>query len=195
MLMPNIYSGKKVCLIAPGKSLDKHQIEFDKYEIVVGINRLYKTSFVNKINILYHHSILQNKSVSVADIEYMITILKNEKNFLKLICCPFLNKKNKVVDILSLAKKNNFYNYSFCPEIAKIDIKPIPLTGMVAINHIISSGASFVDMFGFDFYSDGYIENLKDFHLMHKKYHNIESNKKFLQNLIERNPEKISWKK
>jgi len=202
--MPDIYKDKKVCLLGCGKSLEKYNIDFNNYDIVVGINRIYKTSLLNKINILYY-SFGQGDRSSIKD---MFQILLNQKNFYTFIGCPAGHRKKppglfspdkgskskslidvkKILDEINFCNNKNFYYFH-----SNVKIKPLPLAGMTAVSHIINSEASFIDMFGFDFYTHGYTESLKDFHINHKKYHNIENNKKFLKNLINKHPEKIKW--
>ena len=47
---------KKICLFASGSSLLNHNINFEEYDTVIGINRCYLTPEIKYVDILFHNS-------------------------------------------------------------------------------------------------------------------------------------------
>lgn len=187
--MENMYHNKKICILGAGKSIEKHNIIFSNYDIVVGINRLYKTNFIKNINILYHN-------LSIVEWPYlhsMITTLKENKNFKEAIFCPWYHKKEKKIYLYNLLDHYRFTNYVYNNTISKSlpEIKKRPLTGISALNHIILSKGEHIDLYGFDFYQEPYTQQLNKFK-QHFAYHNIPSNKAFFLQLLSKNPN-IKW--
>jgi hypothetical protein len=190
ILLKNLYENKTVCLLGGGDSVSKFFIDFNSYDLVVGINRIYKTNYYKHINVLYH-------GLGIADwknVLPMINLIKQCDNIEYLIACPWNKKRiGKIKDILT--KIDFFENKKFicCRNILRECIvrKKRPLTGMAVLNHIILSKAAKVDIYGFDFYEAGYVGGIQSFDP--RKYHDLDANKEFLGNLIVKYPGKINW--
>lgn len=185
-----MYKEKKVCLLGCGKSIEKYNIDFSSYDIVVGINRIYQTSFIDKINILYNGFGDGDRH----NARFMLDLLKTKNNFISLI----LLRNEEDYNLIKLIEETKFLDhksFSYLPGLLNIKYVRRPLTGIVALNHILKCDVGLVDIFGFDFYVNGYIEGLKEAHpkKITAQWHDLSKNKNFLKNLIKIYPEKIIW--
>jgi hypothetical protein len=188
ILLTDLYKNKKVCLMGSGDSISRFSIDFDSYDLVVGINRIYKTNYINHINILYNGLGIKDWK----NIVNMINLIKMSDNIEYLIACPWV--KDRIRKLENMLKEVNFSkNYICCRNIVrKCPVKKgRPLTGVSVLNHIILSDAETVDIYGFDFYKSGYVGGIKSFDP--RKHHDLNANKKFLQDLIVQYPGKINW--
>jgi hypothetical protein len=189
ILLTDLYKNKKVCLLGGGHSSSAYNIDFDSYDLVVGINRIYKTRYINNINVMYN-ALSKKDWVNVKD---MLDLLIDQTKFIYLIACPW--SKKRTYEINYIIKEKNFCEnkkFLYCRNIVReAPVKKRPLTGMAALYHILLSGAVGVDLYGFDFYTTGYLDHLPKFN--HDRCHDIDANKKFLQDLIVKYPEKINW--
>ena len=195
LTIPNsdhLYLNKSVCLLGCGSSLSKHDIDFSKYDIVVGTNRIYQTEYMQHINVLYYN-------LSSTDSKNLDTLFHKKQtlaHFKYIVFCPW-SSGPKRRDVLEkklqqylIDTDNHIYSKGIVRKLTEINIRP--LTGVAAVNHILFSGASKIDLFGFDFYESSYISKLEKFN-RHDKHHDIESNKQFLLKLIEENPNIVNW--
>jgi len=187
MIFNDLYTDKKICLLGCGSSLDSQNIDFDSYDIVVGTNRIHRTKYIKYIHILYHN---------VSNKDSIETIYKNtisQKQFQYIIFCPFISGP---ITRGYFREQVNKYNITYCiynKKIARqVAVEKRPLTGIVALHHMLVWEPSSIDIYGFDFYTDTYIEGLYKFR-KHDKLHDIEANKKFLLELINKNPKRITW--
>ena len=189
ILLPDLYQNKRICLLGNASSLTNFNINFNNYDIVVGINRIYQTKYIDNIHILYNA--LSKKDWNNTTI--MTSILKSKPQFKCFIACPWGAKRTS--QIKNILSQCNFYDtkqFLFCRNIVRqVEVPKRPLTGIAALNHILLSGGNNVDLFGFDFYKTKYIDNLPVFD--HRKYHDIEANKEFLINTINNPNNKITW--
>jgi hypothetical protein len=189
ILLTDLYENKKVCILGGGNSSSAYNIRFDSYDLVVGINRIYKTRHINNISVMYN-ALSKKDWKNVKD---MLYILSNQKKFIYLIGCPWFKKRTD--EINDIIKETNFCEnkkFLYCRNIVReVPVKKRPLTGMAALYHILLSGAAAVDLYGFDFYTTGYLERLPKFN--HDQYHDLDANKEFLQDLIVEYPGKINW--
>lgn len=185
----NLYKNKKICLLGCGLSLEKYKINFNDYDLVVGANRIYKTEYCSHINVLYYNL---SKKDNCNDMLKHISLLNNIKY---IVFCPWSSGPKRRMYLEQLLNVYKITNHLYCKFIVRglKGIKRRPLTGMAALNHIIYSGASEIDIYGFDFYEEMYINNLTKFD--HDKYHDIESNKNFFLNLMQQYPNQIKWNK
>lgn len=190
ILLKDLYQNKKICLLGGGSSTTKFFIDFDSYDLVVGMNRVYKTNYINHINVLYHGLGLRDWK----NVYSMVDIINNCDNLQYFIACPWFKKRIKKTKLI-LDSSNFFENKKFicCRNVVRKCFvgKKRPLTGVAILNHIILSGAEKIDVYGFDFYTSNYIGDLKNF--SPQKYHDLDANKEFLQNLILKHPNKINW--
>jgi hypothetical protein len=189
ILLKDLYENKKVCLLGGGDSSSVYNIDFDSYDLVVGINRIYTTRHATNISVMYN-ALSKKDWTNVRD---MLDILSNQKKFIYLIACPW--SKKRTYEINYIIKEKKFCEnkkFLYCRNIVReAPVKKRPLTGMAALYHILLSGATSIDLYGFDFYTNKYLDNLPKFN--HDRYHDIDANKKFLQDLIVEYPEKINW--
>jgi hypothetical protein len=185
----NLYQDKKICLIGNGDSSTKYNINYDNYDLIVGINRIYQTSYWSKINVIYYN--LSQKDSH--NIEYLFSLIKQSNNFKYLIFCPWCSgpgRRKKLEDLLNKYQINDhIYAKGIVRQIP--EIKKRPLTGIAALNHILLSDPQLIDLYGFDFYQNSYINNLTRY-IAHDRHHNIDSNKKYLLKLLNNYPQKIN---
>lgn len=195
LTIPNsehLYLNKSVCLLGCGSSLSKHDIDFSEYDVVAGINRIYQTNYMQHINVLYYNlSSADNKNL-----DSMLYKKTQAHHFKYIVFCPWSSGPQRRESLQKKLQKyqidtdSHVYSKGIVRKLTQINRRP--LTGVAAVNHILLSGASKIDVFGFDFYTNQYVNQLKRFN-SHNRYHDIESNKKFLLNLIEKHPNKIIW--
>jgi hypothetical protein len=187
----HLYDNKNICLLGNGESLEKHYIDFDKYDVVVGINRIYQTKYWKNINVLYYN--VSKKDAN--NLEYLLNLIMNSNNFKYIFFCPWSSGSKKRKTIENLINKYKIKNHIYSKEMARNikHIKKRPLTGIAALNHILLSEIKNIDLYGFDFYKTQYINNMQKFN-QHNKFHDLESNKSFLYKLINNYPNKIKWK-
>jgi hypothetical protein len=188
ILLKDLYKNKKVCLMGGGDSISRFSIDFDSYDLVVGINRIYKTNYIKHINILYHGLGIKDWKNIIS----MINIIQKYDNIQYLIACPWFKRRTKVLEYI-LKEVNFSKKYVFCRKILRQCAvkKSRPLTGLAVLNHIILSEAETIDIYGFDFYKSGYVGGIESFDP--RKHHDLDANKEFLQDLIVQYPERINW--
>jgi hypothetical protein len=183
-LEKNIYKDKNVCLLGCGGSLDKKQINFKKYEKVVGVNRIYKTKYFEKINILYDSAHYKFDPLTNAKVN-TINNSKLEYYFLT----PGIKSQQKLKLQKNLIEKIKIKNFLYKnrPEM-RVSGKKI-LAGLFVLNSILIGLPKKIDLYGFDFYEENYTNGLEYVHEIEiiKKMHTLESEKKYLENLIKQN--------
>ena len=179
-----LYKNKKICLIGSGDF--KNNINYEKYDIIVGINQIYKTDFFEKVDIIYH-------GISDKD-PFFYENLNFYSNFKKIILIPRISKnnKNRVKKIII----NNFNNNKIMFDVNIIknledSISTNPLSGVTSLTHISRYSPNSIDIYGFNFYENDYIEGMIVYNDA-KKSHNIDSNKKHFDNILIEN-KKINW--
>jgi len=185
----NIYLNKKVCLLGNGPSIKNYDIQYQSYDLVVGINRIYKTYLKDKIHILYYNL----STCDWEDLSKLLLFLSNKIDFKLIVFNPWylsVEKKQYLYDMLKFYNlKNKFIYSSNIVRSLRLGNKTSkatrPLSGNAALNHIIRSKASSVDIYGFDFYNDSnnkYFDDLKFFN--HNRYHDIPQNKDWLERTV-----------
>lgn len=186
----DIYKDKKICLLGCGSSLEKYNINFDNYDLVVGINRIHLTEYWPYINILYYN--LSKKDEF--NLPHLLNRIQNSKHMKHLFFCPWSSSRQKKLKLRTLIRKYNIVNHTYCKTIVKQipNIKKRPLTGVAALNHILLCTTKTIDIYGFDFYQNNYINKLQ-YYSAHEKYHDIGSNFDFFKTLLETHNDKIVW--
>jgi len=191
ILLPDLYKDKKICLIGNGSSLESKNIDFNKYDVTVGINRIYQTNYINSINVLY----TSLSRVDWHNVYGMVNKLKLTPIFQLLIACPWSKTRTKNIEYI--VQQQGFCDtkkFIYCRNIVRgVKINKRPLTGVAALNHIMLSDAESVDVYGFDFYTKNYVNNLQKYN--HSALHDISSNKEFFINLQQKYLDKIIWHK
>jgi len=198
-MLNQIYNDKKICIIANGSSTINYNIDYDSYDIVVGINRIYHTPIFDKINVLY--SVLGIKDWH--NIEYMIELLYAKNNFHYLVACPWYLKYDKKLLLYQLIKNYNLKNKFLYSNSVVRDLtnkgghtgsfKKRPLSGIAVLNHILSFRPKEISIFGYDFYEKENVYNLPQYDRMTAKNHDIEENRIYLEKLVCEN--NITWHK
>lgn len=187
----DIFNNQNICLLGCGSSIDKYDINFNGYDLIVGTNRIYQTSFMKYVNVIYY-----NMS-SVNNIHLFFEAIKANPNYKYTVFCPWSSgpKRRAVLDQQIKQYEIDDSQHVYSKGITrKLNILPRPLTGVAALNHLLFCGAKSVDVYGFDFYTESYTHSLKRFK-KHNKYHDLSVNKKFFLDLIAQNPYKINWHK
>lgn len=176
---------KSICLMGSGNSLKKFkpQINKNNYEIIAGLNRIYRTDMIDRIDILFHNASMHDElrlSCHLLDIEklnYLVflpsipsTYDQYYKNFNSSI--PELYFDKIIFDLLEHSNQNIKYNCNL-------------LTGISSLLYLIkaSNNSSKIDLYGFDFYSQGYYGGLQQF----ASPHNINKNKIILDDIVSNN--------
>ena len=183
-----LYLDKSVCLLGSGGSIENYDIDFDSYDLVIGLNQIYKTNYIKKINIIYH-------GISVNDQEFL-SFVDNINNEIMVIIAP-RKMKSTLRRLNDLIEKNKV-GFNLCLHEKTFElVGNNPLMGVMVINELVNSGVKNVDVYGFDFYTQPYIsgaKELKNHPNNDKNIHDLEINKNFFINLIENN-KNVIWKK
>ena len=183
----NIYKNKKICVLGCGSSLEQYNIDYENYDVVVSFNRIYNNEkYLKHVNVIYNCLSYQDRD----NFDKMISILVEQKQIQYLILCPNWLPKCIKVDIYRILCKHNFSKFFYSTDIVRNPaivkgVKGIPLSGIAAIYHICTHDPQSIDIYGFDFYTSNYIENIKFYpNYFPSRHHNLQSNKKFLETLI-----------
>jgi hypothetical protein len=184
------YKDRKIALIGSG-NYSHDLIDFSIYDIVVGVNQIYKTNILDKIDIIYH-------GLSVKDTDF-IELLPNISNYKKVIFIPRIVKSNntRISELLYEFKYKN-YKFYWEPDIRRDSedrMQTNPLSGIVALEHIIEQEPLYLDLYGFNFYTDSYIEGMSilDNHpSVINNIHDLEKNKSYFIEILNKN-KKINW--
>jgi hypothetical protein len=149
MNLNNIFKNQKVCLLCCGESLDKHSINYDNYDIVCGVNRIYKTRYFNYINFLFDgcHYIYDPLSVQ------KIKLLNNSNLNNIVFTCGFM-AFDIITNLSNRLNKKHIIKYRDIINNQKISV------GTEAFLTIVKSEPGSLEVFGLDFHSSNYIEEL-----------------------------------
>jgi hypothetical protein len=176
-----LYLDKNVCVMACGSSLDTHQIDFEKYDTVVGINRLYKTDYLNHMHILYDAAHYIFDPVNEKKVNAI-----NSSNLKLWILTPGIITYNHM-------KKERLAKCT-TPHVISQDrfyAPPVRITlGIYVLKDVIKERPKSMDIFGFDFYSGRYARDLPQMDPTKKidDLYNLESQKGFLDEILNSNP-------
>jgi hypothetical protein len=183
-LLISLFKDKKICLLGNGSSIYKYDINFRCYDEVIGFNRIHKTPYFNNITILCHGCGLVDKK----NIDCIFSRATNMNNIKHLIFCP--TRSTQKNNIISLAQKYCLdHKTTFSTKFIRnrklynsIGGKH-PLTGIAMLYWIVKSLPVKIDIYGFDFYSQPSLENIKDYPNRTNRFHSIEKNKIFFEKL------------
>lgn len=181
----NYIKNKSICLMGSGNSLKKFkpQINKNNYEIIAGLNRIYQTDMIDHIDILFHNASIYDELKSnhnLLDIEklsYIVflpgipsTYAERYRKFNSSIPKSYTNKI--IVDLFEHSHQNIKYNCNV-------------LTGISALLYLIktSNNSSKIDLYGFDFYTQGYYGDLQKF----GSPHDMNKNKIILDDIVSKN--------
>jgi hypothetical protein len=191
----DIYQNNKICVLGCGSSLEQYDINYENYDVVVSFNRIYNNQkYLKHVNVIYNCLSYQDRN----NFDKMISTLSQQKKLQYLIMCPWWLPKCVKVDTYRILCKYNFLNYVYSNDIVRNPaviktVNGIPLSGIAAIYHICTHNPKNIDIYGFDFYTSGYIENIKSYpNYFPSRNHDIESNKNFLNDLISKY-QNINW--
>ena len=181
-----IYGGRKICLLGSGRSVEDYDIDYDYYDIIIGLNQVYKTKYINIIDIMYH-------GISVDDVDFLNEV-NNIREKVELVLLPKpLNKQIKKLKAL-LSEYNYYYNIDIHEE-AYVNVKSNPLMGLMVLTELSNSGTHSIDIYGFDFYETPYIEGaveLRNHPKYHVTNHDIKANKEYFLDILS-NKDNITW--
>jgi len=189
--LDRFYKQKKVCLLGNGGSIEKYDIDFEQYDVVIGINRIWRTKFAPYINI-YYNSMSSTEKKNV--LEMFLAVQKNE-NFQFFVCCPFSSGPKTRKELSAKIGLSELDRHMYIKVIARhlgSLINKRPLTGICALYHCLLSDPQKIDVYGFDFYANKYVENLKKYK-QHDRLHDIDANLEFFSDCIVKHPSKIEW--
>jgi len=193
VLLDEFYKDKKVCIIGSGNSSNKHDIDFLSYDVIVGINRIYQTKYGPYINV-YYNSMSKKEYSHFPD---MLEKISGSNNFKYFYCAPWSSGPQTRKFMASLFYFANVENYTYNKRLARAvgrRVNKRPLTGISALYHVLLSQPTKVDLYGYDFYNEKYIDDKIKRHKTHNRLHDLESNQEFLVSLIQEHGEdKIRW--
>lgn len=193
-MVVDLIKNKKVCLLCPGKSLEKHKIDYSKYDLVCGVNRIYKTDYFDKINLFFHNASINDTPNKICD--KVFSQKDNKQRYIVFV--PGEISKIRFSIFKELDKTTIKYNNVLC--LYSIHQQLINtfgfnlLSGLMCVYLMLQLKVEHIDIYGMDFYSHGYINGtnkapLREFDIEHS----LASNLVFLKNLIKHNPKKINW--
>ncbi len=179
------YKNKYICIIGSGKSSEKFDINFDKYDEVIGFNRIYNTKYKDNITILYDGL---SKHI---DTDTLIQGISTCKNLKKILLVPtsdskyYLDKAKKV-----MLELNCKLEYILINNNSRLKSNTKILTGVSIFIHILSKNPKHIDIYGFDFYEQDYIDGISK--LENLKVHNMVENKKLYISYINKYNNKVT---
>jgi hypothetical protein len=175
-----LYLDKRVCALACGGSIDTHQIDFDYYDTVVGINRLYKTKYLPHLHVLYDAAHYVFDPVNKNKVDAI-----NASNLKLWIITPGIITYNDMdktplqqCRIPHFISQDRFY------------APPVRITlGIYVLKDILKERPKSLDIFGFDFYTQGYADQLPQMDPTEKidDLYNLERQKGFLEEMLREN--------
>lgn len=190
-LEEQIYLNKKVCIIGCGSSVDSKKINFSEYEIIVGINRIYQTKYFNYINILYDSAHYIFDPVNTTKVKIL-----NESKLNYYFLIPGIKSLYRIKIQMAIFEKIKIKKHIYKERHdIKVDGKKL-LSGLFTLNTILKGKPLSIDIYGFDFYENNYIQNLEYKHDIKiiNEMHNLEKEKKYLETIIEKN-KIVNWMK
>jgi hypothetical protein len=171
-----LYKDKTILLLGNGQISKKVHAQKKKYNIIVGINQIYKSSNYKYIDVHYH-------ALSKHDTDF----LENYKEISndKLLILKPTRIKPQLDLIREIANENPLQMFN-------VDDKGLnkkignPLSGIWILEDILEGEPTSIDILGFDFYStqNKTYEVLPNNPKVDDKVHNLEANKKHFNNLL-----------
>lgn len=180
-----ISSCASICLLGSGNSLSKYLIDFNKYDIVIGANRIYNTDLFQYVDILYHNASIFDKNMQQSDyasnvvtqLDYIVIVPAEQNSYIKNYKSTHNMLLNEhpdrfIVDFKMQIDYMNFYQTRL-------------LTGVCALASTIQfteSKFDELDIYGFDFYTQEYYGKLPKYG--RAGAHDITQNIKIFKSLI-----------
>lgn len=194
LMLTSIIKNKKICLLCTGGSLDLVNIECHKYDLVCGVNRIYKTKYAKHIDIFFHGC----QNVDRAELSFPKIFSENEQA--KIILIPIATllgnehiKQISYIENLMRVNKNIIFNISLA-SMAQIKYGTRIYTGINSLSYILEYQPQFVDVFGMDFYTNGYTQDTNHKHLKQYKRinHDTKINFKAFSDILKQNGN-VNW--
>lgn len=184
------YYNKNVCILGTGPSLAKYDIDYTKYDTVVGCNRIFLTEYMNHVNVLYHNL----HGWEEITLETFIYSLPKYHKLQRVLFSPFhsLKTPTNVNPLAKAVKKVNFDKYDIAINLTTIVgdrlLAGRPYTGLVATYHCSLFPPKSLDIYGFDFYEgeESYVVPMKEY--SNNTLHHKEANKKILTEIVGMSP-------
>lgn len=181
IMKSELYLDKRVCVMACGGSIDRHEIDFASYDTVVGINRLYKTKYFPHMHVLYDAAHFVFDPVSKDKIGIM-----NDSSLKSWILVPGIITYDAMDKALlegcripHFISQDRFY------------APPVRIVlGIYVIKDILKENPKTLDVYGFDFYEGGYADGLRQMDPNGKidDLYNLERQKGFMKEILQNNP-------
>jgi hypothetical protein len=181
-----ISSCVSICLLGSGNSLSKYLIDFNKYDIVIGTNRIHNTDLLQHVDVLYHNASIFDNNMQklnhakaiISQLDYIIFVPAEPNSY--------INKYKTIHDFLLTEHQDRFI-VDFNMQQNYIDFyRTRLLTGVCALVSTIQfteSKFDKLDIYGFDFYAEGYYGGLNSYG---NGAHNITQNIEIFKFLIDK---------
>jgi len=188
---------KNICLLANGSSVEKHSINFKNYDHVIGINRIYKTKYFPFINTIYSNGFFDN-DINHNPLEQQLKLyqsnISNIENFI-ILPINYVTFQQQFLQQVEIAISNldSIYTYIDMYYALNVSKKYIPtarhnsdrlLSGIVCLLHILENKPRNIDIYGFDFYSQGSIDQIE---YAPCYGHDLSKSKNVLDHIVEKN--------
>tara|TARA_B100001094_G_scaffold215238_1_gene209254 strand:+ start:56 stop:652 length:597 start_codon:yes stop_codon:yes gene_type:complete len=185
---------KKICLFASGSSLLNHNINFEEYDTVIGINRCYLTPEIKYVDILFHNS--SGKDVMQCCDPKSQKIFRENK--MKIVFTPGYDMAPSYHRLVKTQPDKFSVNRKLLPNAVKFFIKEGVLetgkllTGVGILWYLTNEyNIKQLDLYGFDFFQNDsdlyYNKNIID-RRKGSDGHNISQNKKVFEWIVNKYP-------
>jgi len=189
-------SNASICLLGCGPSLEYNLSHISDTDIVIGINRIYQTKLIDRLNILYHNG--AGKGCSLKN----TLITKSPHQLKHIVYIPSIDYTDTVIVekhrsrfVYNKIDGYNFINHLDFAYKEKNKYGVNLLTGISTLSHIIyysKNSYRQIKILGFDFYRNAahtYCYGLQQF----KQTHDTESNKKVFDEIVNQNDKIIIY--
>ena len=136
------------CCTGPSLTPD---INVEKHDVVVGVNRIYLTQFVEKIDILFHNASILD------DPRHMIKVIKDKNPKVHTFFIPSAKKhpRNQLVHLDDLTLKGNkTTNLCGYRDASMEELGFELLSGIIALEILLKFNPRHIDIYGMSFYQD-----------------------------------------
>lgn len=188
---------KKICLVGSGASAERYDINFKSYDHVVGINRIYKTKYFPFINTIYSNGFFDN-DMNHSPLDEQLLLYEESDNIFNFFILPINHVFYSGVYANSVKLLRNSFSFNiFCDIMYALNTcqKYIPnatniknrlYTGTIVLHHLLEHQPKSIDIYGFDFYSEGNISGIEQ---APSYGHNQQKNKETFHKLLTDNKE------
>lgn len=194
MMLKSIINNKNICLLCTGGSLDRVGIDLHEYDLVCGVNRIHQTKYVKNIDVFFHGC----QNVDRAELSFPVIFHANKQAKIILMPIAKLLSDNHIEQIsyienLMKTNKNIIFDISSA-SMNHIKYGTRIYTGIASLKYILQYQPKSIDIFGMDFYNNGYTQNKNNKQL--KKYrtpgHDVKVNFKVFSEILRKNSN-INW--